>query len=54
GALEGEPLDVLIPERFRELHRRHVREFLTDPAPSRMMGERGEIVGVRRDGGEVP
>ena len=50
----GQPLDVLIPERFREGHAAAIGAFLSDKDESRMMTERGEIVGLRKDGSEFP
>lgn len=50
----GEPLDILLPERFRKIHRGHVGEFGGSPVAARLMGERGEIVGRRKDGTEFP
>lgn len=49
----GQLLDVLIPERFRAIHREHVRRFATEPVRARRMGERkAEIMGLRRTGEE--
>ncbi|MFZ2103179.1 MAG: PAS domain-containing sensor histidine kinase [Oricola sp.] len=51
-ALLGQPLEMLIPARFRDAHRRHLQGFGGENAPTRFMGERGEIVGRRSDGSE--
>ncbi|MBV9774073.1 MAG: PAS domain S-box protein [Gemmatimonadetes bacterium] len=48
----GEPLDLLIPERFRPGHEAEVRAFGESAVAARRMGERGRISGRRR-GGEV-
>ncbi len=45
-----QPLDILIPEPNRSVHRRHIEAFLRSPARSRMMSERAGIEGRRRDG----
>lgn len=50
----GEPLDMLIPDGFREAHRRYVGEFGASADAARRMGERGEIVGRRKDGDLFP
>lgn len=50
----GEPLEVLLPERFREVHRGQVADFGRSPVTARLMGERGEIVGRRKDGELFP
>ena len=33
----GQPLDLLLPERFRGAHTEHIREFGTDPQTARLM-----------------
>ena len=48
----GKPLDVLLPERVRELHRQHIRSFADSPAKARTMRERRDIAGLRKDGVE--
>ncbi|MBV8162456.1 MAG: PAS domain S-box protein [Acidimicrobiia bacterium] len=48
------PLDVLLPERVAEAHRSHVQRFADTPVAARLMGERQEIFGRRRDGSEFP
>ncbi|HMA16167.1 MAG TPA: PAS domain-containing sensor histidine kinase [Kiloniellaceae bacterium] len=50
--LLGRPLEQLIPERFRAGHRRHLLGFAQENSATRYMGQRGAIVGRRRDGGE--
>ncbi|MCA1790134.1 MAG: PAS domain S-box protein, partial [Thioalkalivibrio sp.] len=53
----GAPLDILIPERLRAIHRQHVEKFAAEEGPgSRRMGERGPvpILGVRKNGEEFP
>ncbi len=50
----GQPLDLLLPQRYTKVHRRHVSEFETSPNPSRKMAERREIYGKRKDGTEFP
>jgi PAS domain S-box-containing protein len=50
----GGPLDVLIPERSRQRHRQHVRDFAAQPEKARKMGARNGIRGRRKDGVEFP
>jgi PAS domain S-box-containing protein len=50
----GEPLELLIPERFRAAHGAHVAAFGASPVAARRMGERGQIAGLRRSGEEFP
>jgi PAS domain S-box-containing protein len=51
----GTSLDVLIPERFRSVHRQHVQGFMTGREYARRMGSRsGEIIGRRKSGEEFP
>ena len=52
--LLGHSLDLLIPERFRGGHGRHVQQFATSGLASRRMGERREIFALRKDGREFP
>lgn len=50
----GQPLDILLPQRYANAHRGHVKSFQDTPAASRQMGERQEIFGRRKDGSEFP
>lgn len=49
----GQPLDILIPERFHLQHGMQMDEFTHGPLPSRPMALRGrQIYGQRKDGSE--
>lgn len=50
----GQPMDILIPERFRGAHHGHVADFARSPIAARRMGERQEIFARRKDGSEFP
>ncbi|KWT65262.1 two-component hybrid sensor and regulator [Hyphomicrobium sulfonivorans] len=50
----GQPLDNLIPDRFRPLHKEHVAVFSASRVAARRMGERQEIFARRKDGSEFP
>ena len=51
--LLGEPVEMLIPERFRNAHPRHRKEYSSDPR-TRPMGIGLELQGRRKDGTEFP
>ncbi|HVU00309.1 MAG TPA: PAS domain S-box protein [Polyangiaceae bacterium] len=51
--LLGRPMDLLVPERFRDVHRGHVAAFFTGPT-ARPMRDGLELFGRRKDGTEVP
>ena len=53
-AVVGRSLDVLLPERFRDLHRRHVAQFGSTGATARRMGGKNLLTGLRADGREFP
>ena len=49
----GQSLDILMPQRSREAHARHVEAYLRDGAHSyRAMGRNRELSGLRKDGSE--
>ncbi|GEM_PF-245531 len=50
----GQPLGRLIPERFREAHKRHLGTFSETGVTARRMGALGEVSGLRADGEEFP
>ncbi|HET8937554.1 MAG TPA: PAS domain S-box protein [Polyangiales bacterium] len=51
--LIGQPLETLIPERFRQGHGRHMSQFFVNPE-ARPMGSRMELFARRKDGSELP
>ncbi len=51
--LMGQPVEMLIPERWRGRHPAHRRGFLSEPR-ARAMGAGRELFGRRKDGGEFP
>jgi PAS domain S-box-containing protein len=53
AALHGQPLELLLPERFRHRHVELRNAFFLDTAP-RMMGEGRDLFGLRKDGTEFP
>lgn len=52
--LIGAPLETLVPERYREVHRRHVARYLAQPRPRPMGQAANHFFGRRRDGTEIP
>ena len=50
----GKPLDMLLPERFRDVHGQHIRNFGSGDATARQMGQRRPIFGLRKSGEEFP
>lgn len=52
-ALVGQPVEVLVPERFREAHRNHRSSYARTPR-ARPMGRAMELFGRHRDGFEFP
>jgi PAS domain S-box-containing protein len=51
----GKPLDLLLPERFRGMHRKYIPNFAAGSETARRMGDpRPGIFGLRKDGQEFP
>src|SRR5687768_316914 len=51
--LLGQPIEFLVPERFREAHVAHRAAFLAAPK-TRPMGTGRQLFGRRKDGSEFP
>ena len=49
----GGPIELIIPERFRELHRAGVKR-VTSGGPTHVIGQTVELAAIRRDGTEFP
>ena len=54
NAVIGQPLNMLLPERFRALHHAHIERFGETATTSRGMGTRMVLHGLRADGEEFP
>lgn len=50
----GQPLDVLLPPRFAQSHRGYIEAFGKSAEIARLMGQRREVFGRRKDGSEFP
>lgn len=50
----GQPLDSIIPDRFRGAPRHYVHAFASDSTAARTMHERTEVKGRRKSGEEFP
>ncbi len=53
GELIGQPIECLVPERFRHAHPSHRKEYASS-ARARPMGAGLELYGRRKDGSEFP
>ncbi len=54
AAVLGEPLDKLLPERFRHGHRAHIEHFGRTGSTSRRMSGQNVLLALRADGEEFP
>jgi PAS domain S-box-containing protein len=50
----GQKIDRFIPERYRSIHREHVRRFAETKTTKRQMGTLQELFGLRASGEEFP
>lgn len=50
----GQPLEQLIPQRFRSRHNEHMQKYAQTGTTNRAMGQLGTIYALRRDGEEFP
>jgi len=50
----GQPLSILLPERFRRTHDAQIRAFGESSEPARRMGHRRAVAGRRKNGDEFP
>jgi PAS domain S-box-containing protein len=50
----GQPLSILLPERFRPTHDQYVKTFGESADSARRMGHRRAVAGRRKDGSEFP
>jgi PAS domain S-box-containing protein len=53
GELIGQPISMLIPDRLRDVHDRHLAGYMDSPK-TRPMGAGLELMGRRKDGSEFP
>jgi len=51
--LLGQPVTILVPERFRELHREYLGNFFAHPIPQQI-GMSRDLYGRRKEGSEFP
>jgi PAS domain S-box-containing protein len=51
--LIDQPIEILIPHRFREIHRKHTKNYFLQPK-TRFMGAGMELPSLRKDGTEFP
>jgi PAS domain S-box-containing protein len=49
----GEPIEVIIPERFRESHQKGIHR-VSSGGPSHVIGKTVELAAIRKDGSEFP
>jgi PAS domain S-box-containing protein len=50
----GQPLERLIPQRYRSAHSEHIDGFGRGRSTRRRMGQLGRVLGLRHDGTEFP
>lgn len=50
----GQPVDLLIPRRFRAAHAKHVADFAQSGKQNLLLAQRRTVTGLRKDGTEFP
>ncbi|UCC30664.1 MAG: PAS domain S-box protein, partial [Phycisphaerales bacterium] len=50
----GQPLDCVMPEKYRDLHRGYVADYFTKGEPHAAIGKTIELPAVRADGAQFP
>ena len=50
----GQPIDLLLPERFRVEHASHIDAFGRASESARLMAQRRDVFGLKKDGSEFP
>jgi len=50
----GQPMEILMPEPFRDAHGKHIEGLDNSGDSHRLMDQRQEIFGLRKDGTEFP
>ncbi len=50
----GKPMDILLPEQYRRVHKKHVQKYAQSNQQSRLMGVRAEVLGLKKDGTLFP
>ncbi len=54
GEVLGKSIDMLIPEKYRKDHHKHVQRFSESDVDTRMMGREMELFGLRKNGTLFP
>ena len=52
--LAGQPIEMLIPAQFQEIHRHHMTKFANSTTSVRLMGERANVHARHKDGSLIP
>ena len=50
----GAPLETLLPKQFRRAHSHHLKSFSAADNGSRLMNDRNDILGLKKDGSTFP
>ncbi|WP_020200498.1 MULTISPECIES: sensor domain-containing diguanylate cyclase [Cupriavidus] len=50
----GQPIECLLPDKYRTHHAQYVQQFARSPVRSRQMDERNRVYGLHRDGSMLP